>query len=255
MVRRIDFESFARGWRFPKYKRFQALMKTLIETSKKECVHLTEMNNLCLVAVYTYMALSKIPSFFDDKRHISDRYANSLVFPCLVELIRTSLYTVFFSSSGFYRSAYNNIRYFLESTVQTFYIDFKHRNSDFFCKVEILREVEDKAEYRGVRLIRELEPKYGKDIEKEYKRLSKEIHASYRQVFVTVSDFQQSSLDIKVDCEEVSKIYNSMKVLYDIFFLLFLRYFPEVKELLESEDFIKLVKKHELKLMTKALKV
>lgn len=252
MVKGIDFESLAREWRVPKFKRIQVLM----EASKKKCVHLTEMNDLCLVAVYTYMALSKMPSFFDEKRQISHRYANSLIFPCLVELIRSSWYTVFLSGSGFYRSAYNNIRYFLESTVQTFYIDLKHRNSDFFCKVEILKEVEDKPEYRGVRLIRELEPKYGKDIEKEYKKLSKEIHASYRQIFVTVSDFQQSSFDIKVDCEEVSKIYNSMKMLYDIFFLLFLRYFPEVRKLLEeSEEFAKLVKEHELKLMTKALKV
>jgi len=249
----IDFESMPREkWHVPKFERIQALM----ERSKKECVSLTEMNELILVAVYTYMALSKIPSFFDETRHISHRYANMLVFPCLVELIRISLYTVFLSGSGFYRSAYNNIRYFLESTVQTFYIDLKHKNSDFFCKVEILKEVEDKLEYRGVRLIRELEPKYGKAIEREYKKLSKEIHASYRQIFDTVSDFQQRTFDIKVDCEEVSKIYNSMKMIYDIFFLLFLRCFPEVrKPLEESKEFVKLVKEHELKLMTKALKV
>lgn len=248
-----EFESTAREkWHIPKFEHIKALMKS----SKKECVHLSKMNELILVAVYTYTALSKIPSFFDERRHVSDRYANSLVFPYLVELIRTSFQTVFLSSSGFYRSAYNNIRYFLESTVQTFYIDLKHKNSNFFCKVEILKEVEDKLEYRGVRLIRELEPKYSEEIKKEYKKLSKEIHASYRQIVVAVSDFQQSSFDTKVDCEEVSKIYNSMKMMYDIFFLLFLRYFPEVtKPLKENKDFVGIVKDHNLKLLSKILKI
>ena len=253
MDKGVDFESITREkWHIPKFERIQALM----ETSKKECVHLTEMNELILVAVYTYMAFSKIPSFFDETKHISHRYANSLVFPCLIELIRISFHTVFLSGSGFYRSAYNNIRYFLESTVQTFYIDLKHKNSDFFCKVEILKEVEDKLEYRGVRLIRELEPEHRKDIEKQYKRLSKEIHASYRQIFITVSDFQRGSLDINVDCEEVSRIYDSMKMIYDIFFILFLRYFPELRKPLEEDrEFIKVVKDHNLKLLSKVLDI
>ena len=248
-----EFESTVREkWDIPKFKDIQALM----ERSKKQCVDLFKMTELILVAVYTYTALSKMPSFFDEKRHISHRYANTLAFLWLIELLRISRQTVFLSGSGCYRSAYNNIRYFLESAVQSLYMDFKHKNSDVFTKIEILKEVENRVEYRGVRLIGELEIKHKKEVTEEYRKLSKEIHASHWQIFVTMSDFQRGTFDIEVDCKKVSNIYGSMRRIYDIFFFLFLKYFSEVrKPLTENREFVKVVKDHDLKLLSKILNI
>jgi hypothetical protein len=240
-------------WHFPKFDEFLATL----EKSKKECVDLSKMNELILMLGFTLVAFSKIPSFFDENRCISEKYSQSLFFTCFMELLRGSACTVFLSGCGLYKNAFHNIRYYLESIVQSMYMDSKHPNVDFPTKVEILKEVEDLRDYRGVRLIQKLEIEYKDEIKKEYKKLSAKVHFTHKQLVVTASDVMDSNYHATdVDCTEVSNIYDSMRMLYDIFFFLFLAYFQEIKEELKRNTrFIEQIKIHNLTLLSKNLDV
>lgn len=143
-------------------------------------------------------------------------------------------------------------------------MDSKHSNVDLYTKTEILKEVENLPHYRGVQLLKSLEienkeqimTEY-KNIEDEYKNLSKKVHFTYRQILITSKDFMEKSLrPTKVDCAEVSKIYDSMRTVYDFFLFLLVNYFPELKEpLAENKEFAKTAKDHKLKLVCKALNI
>jgi len=240
---------------------FDEFQETL-EKSKKECPHLQKINELFFMLACTAASLSKIPSFFDEDAYISDKYSQSLVFHCFLELLRSSSCTIFLSGCGLYKNAYHNIRHVLESIVQTLYIDTRHPYVDFPTKIEILKEVEDLPQYRGVQLLKALEIDYKEEIMKEhikineeYKNLSKKVHFTYRQLLVTSKDFMESSLrSTKADCNEVSNIYYSMRTVYDTFFFLFLIYFPEIrKPLSENIEFIETAKNHNLTLLLKVL--
>jgi len=185
------------------------------------------------------------------------KYVNSLVSWCHLELFRISGHILFLSCNGLYRNAFDNIRYALESIVQALYIDLRHPEAGITTKIEILKEVEDKREYHSARLIDELEINYKDRLKKEYKRLSETIHPSHKRVVATLDDISgDRGVPVTISCEEISKIYNSMKKMYDILFLLFMVYFPEVKKSLkENPDFIKDIKAYNLYLLSKALNV
>ncbi len=91
----------------------------------------------------------------------------------------------------------------------------------------------------------------------QYKRLSAKVHFPNEQHVVTASDIMESNYHAtKVDCNEVSNIYDSMRIFYDIFLFLFLIYFPELKKpLIENTEFVKIVKDHNLYLLLKALRL
>lgn len=244
-------------WHF-NFDEFQAFL----EKSKRECTDLQKIHELFFMLACTLVSLSKIPSFFDENRYISEKYSQSLVFHCFLELLRSSSCIVFLSGCGLYKNAYHNIRHALESIVQTLYIDTRHPYVDFPSKIEILKEVEDIPQYHGVKLLKVLEIDHKEEIMKEYDRINKEyrnlsrkVHFTYRQLLVTSKDFMESSLrSTKTDCSEVSNIYNSMRTVYDFFFFLFLTYFPEIrKPLAENTEFIETAKSHNLTLLTKAL--
>jgi len=168
------------------------------------------------------------------------------------------------TACGLYKNAYHNLRYALESIVHCVYIDLKHPNADFRTKIEILNEVENLPQYHGVKLLKVLEINNKEEIRreyerinKEYKKLSRNVHFTYKQLLVTAKNVMEHRVSSTVtDCTEVSKIYDSMKIVYGFFLFLFLSYFPELKEpLAKNEEFVKTVKDHNLKLVCKILKV
>jgi len=185
------------------------------------------------------------------------KYYNSLVDACFLELFRISGHILFLSCKGLYRNAFDNIRYVLESIVQALYIDLRHPKTDMNTKIEILKEVEDKREYHAVRLIDELEIDHKDTLKRQYKQLSQIIHPSHKQIIATLSDIiEDKGVPVTIDCKEVSKIYDSMVRMYDIFFFLFVTYFPEVKEALKKNpDIIKSIEVHNLTLLSKVFKV
>lgn len=256
MSKANSFEWMRRDkWHIPKFDEFQAVM----EKSKKECGDLHKLNELILTLGFTLLAFPKIPSFFNENRFISEKYSQSFVFTSFMELLRGSARIVFLTGCGLYKNAYHDIRYALESIVQSYYLDSRHPNADFPTKIAILKEVEDLPQYRGVRLIKKfrLPKKDMKILNEEYGRLSRKIHFTHGQLVVTATDVMESSYcSAEVDCSEVSNVYYSMRMLYGIFFFLFLTYFPEVRTtLLENNEFVKIVKDHNLNLLSKVLSI
>jgi len=145
----------------------------------------------------------------------------------------------------------------LESIVKAFYIDLRHPKTSLDTKIEILKEVEDKWEYRAGRLIDELKTRNKEKLKEEYKKLSQIIHPSHKQIVATIEDVTgDKGIPTSVDCEEISRILESMRRVYDIFFFLFVSYFPEAKEALKKNPkFVEDIKRHNLILLSKVLKV
>ena len=57
----------------------------------------------------------------------------------------------------------------------------------------------------------------------DYHSLSGIIHPSHEQVITTISDILGGKgIPATVDCDEVSNIYESLKIMYDIFIFLWL---------------------------------
>jgi hypothetical protein len=230
--------------------------RKIVAQSKEECSDaLEKIRQLSFVGHGVYKLIKELP-----EEHVS-RYMHSLVFLCFLEISRTAGHVLFLSCNGLYRNAFNNIRYFLESVIQGVYMDLRHPKTDFETKIEILKEVEDKWEYRVGRLVKKLEvgfrKRLRKDFKKEYKHLNRIIHPTYEQPIVTLTDVARDrGVPATVDCEEISRIYDSTRRMYDIFFFLFIQDFPETKEWLQrSPDLIKDIKVHDLTLLPKLLKV
>jgi len=232
-------------------KEFRAVFKK----SKEECGEkLEEIRQLTFVQGAFYKSLKES---FSLSKEYKLKVRNSLVFWCFMELARISGHIVFFSCNGFYRNAFDNIRYALESIVQALYIDHRHPKTPLETKIEILKEVEDKREYHAVRLIDELEIDHKDNLKKEYKKLSQIIHPSHKQIIATLDDLKEDKgVPVTINCEEIARIYDSMTRMYDIFFFLFTTYFPELKEpLKKNPDFIESIKVYNLRLLSKVLKV
>jgi len=230
--------------------------KDIVKKSREECGDRLE-NIRKLIFILTDFDRSFRKCCQPSEKAMLPRFMHSLVHTCHLELVRISGHILFLSCNGLYRNAFDNIRYILESIVQALYIDLRHPQGDLNTKIEILKEVEDKREYHAVRLIDELEIDHKDKLKREYKKLSRIVHPSHKQVIALLSDLKEDKgVPVTIDCEEISRIYDSMVKMYDIFFFLFMTYFPEVKEALKkNSDFIKCIKDYNLTLLSKVLKV
>lgn len=226
-----------------------------VKKSKEECGDkLEEIRQLTFIINIFFKSFTESFSLGKEYRV---KVGSSLALMCLIELVRVSGHIIFFSFNGLYRNAFDNIRYALESIVQALYIDNRHPKTPLETKIEILKEVEDKREYHAVRLIDELEIDHKDKLKKEYRKLSRIIHPSHKQIIATLDDLKgHKGVPVTIDCEEISRIYDSMIGMYDIFFFLFVTYFPEVKDALKKNpDFIKSIKVYNLTLLSRVLNV
>jgi len=227
----------------------------IVKKSKEECGgELEEIRQLVFIVGIFYRSLAESLSLSEEYRV---RIQSSLALMCFAELSRISGHILFLSFNGLYRNAFDNIRYALELIVQALYIDHRHPEAPLKTKIEVLKEVEDKREYHVVRLIDELKIDHKDMLKKQYKELSQVIHPSHKQIVTTLSDLMEDKgVPATVDCKEISKIYNSMIKMYDIFFFLFITHFPEIKiTLKKNSNFIKLIKDYNLILLSKIFKV
>ena len=231
--------------------------ESIAKESEEQCGDKMEEINYLILNVLHPFTTVYTTYCYPDNEYVSGEYYNSLAEKCFLELLRISGHILFLSCNGLYRNAFDNIRYVLESIVQAVYIDYRHSETDIATKIEIVKEVEDKREYHAVRLIDDLEIDHKDVLKKEYKELSRIIHPSHKQIITTISDIiEDKGAPAAVDCEEISKIYNSMIKMYDIFFFLFLTCFPKIKEpLKENTDFVKSIQAYSLTLLSKILKI
>ena len=230
-------------------------------TSKEECC-----NELERMRQLMYTVIPFIHKAIENRMKVHlPKYLNSLIYSCFMELFRKSGHILFLSINGLYKNAFHEIRYVLESVLQAYYIDKGHPKADIMAKIEVLKEIEDMPEFNCGRLIAnkiKIDLPYAphrKVLKKEYQKLSKLIHPSHQQLidtFVEVSTGGGKGIPATVDCKEISKIYESTKMMYDIFFFLLINLFPELKEPLKKDsDFIKSISDYELILLSKVLEV
>lgn len=178
----------------------------------------------------------------------------------IYELQRLIVHILYLSLSGLYKNAFDNIRYIFESAIQSLYIDSRHSTSGLRTRIEILKEVEDKREYRAVSLIDRLEINHKDSLKKEYKRLSQIIHPSHRSISKLL-DFAQKVPSVEafvapINCKEISDIFESMKIVFDMVWFLYISCAPKKrrKQLQSDSALIKYSKKYNLILLSKIIK-
>jgi hypothetical protein len=227
-----------------------------IEQSKKKCPDEIEEIRKFIIEInwpffQSYQELLKDAT-------LSEKILNSLVDKCYMESFRISGHILFFSVAGLYRNAFDSIRYVLESVVQALYLDIRHPNAKIGTKVVILEEVEDKIEYHAIRLIGDLDIDFKDKLQQEYKKLSRIVHPSHKQITATMTDMKKAHVFyvVPIDCEEISNIYNSVKMMVDIFFYLVATYLPEIKVILrKNSELINSIKTYRLPLLAKIVDV
>jgi hypothetical protein len=232
----------------------------VVSRSKKECGK--ELEKIRLLAFVTYEFMDSLIKCLSLKKEYRMKTVSSLTFAFLLpEFVRISGHIIFFSFNGLYRNAFYNIRYAQESIVQALYIDYGHPKTSLETKTEILKEIENKEGYRANVLIsrlRFLPKKYRTLLKEQYSELSQMVHPTHKQVISTLTDLKKpdKGAPAAIDCDEVSRIYDSMKRMYDFFFFLVIMYFPEViEELQKNARFVEQIKVHNLSLLSKLLDV
>lgn len=231
-----------------------------IEKSRKECIReLEKIRDLSYNLNYCFGTFINE----DNLRELMD----SLIFWCYIESTEILGYTLYLSYCGLYRNAFENIRHILELSIQAYYIDINHPKTSFWTKLEILKEIETSKEYHTSRLIQEkLSFKKGvcKGLDCKgflniaYKNLSKTIHPSHDKIIATRKDVMIPEKDEGllglVECGEVSKIFDSMKTVLDVFYILVIFEYPDFLDIMRNDKgFVECVKKYKLKLLTKVL--
>jgi len=185
------------------------------------------------------------------------KFGNSLNGACLLELFRISGHIVFLSSNGLYRNAFDNIRYAIESIVQALYIDSRHPEAPLLTKIEIMKEIEGKREYRAQSLIDKLKlGEHKTKLQTEYAELSQIVHPTHKHIKNLLRDFKEGKgVPTTISCEEISNIYESLRRMYDILFFLVTNNFPEIVESLKkNQKFIRGIKAYNLPLLLRVLK-
>ena len=187
----------------------------------------------------------------------TEKYCTTLTEMRVVETCVLLSQTYYLSISGMYRNAYHNMRYILESAVQSVYIDAKHKNSSLRTKIEILKEVEDKRDYRVLNLISKLENLPHKDdLTAQYKRLSQMIHPSHRSVLDIMKCVPKSPDYFFIDCNEISSIFEALKITIDTVLFLFVRHTDDETraKIGKNNEFIQFCTKYNMFLVSKILK-
>jgi hypothetical protein len=222
--------------------------RDLFDQSTKLCgVKLEEMRTLTITCSSFYGSYLETNKETARKINGHGHTLERLEHAYLLELFRTSGRVLFLTSHALYRNTFDEIRHALESIVQAIYIDEKHPETPFSVKMEILKEVEYRREYHAIRLIDEIKISQRDKLKAEYKELSKVVHPSHKEIAALVQDvLTDTGVPSKVGCDEVSRICESLRKMYDISFYLIITSSPSLKQLLEKDssflDCVKLLK-------------
>ena len=222
-------------------------------TKSKTSEDLNRINRLILTLGQTMVTLLNSPTFFDENRNTASRYSQSLVYTSFLELFRNIHQTVFLSGCSLYKSACHNIRYALEFTVQSYYIDMKYPEGDFLERIRVLHEIENKSSYRGRALVNKLNlpSTVKRDINNQYALLHKKVHATYEQFTYTAHHFMDDKYQsVYFDSNELKDICKATIKIVDFFYFLFLTRFPELeKSLMENNGFMESVEIEDMPLL------
>lgn len=232
-----------------KFDKLMEIFKKSSEEAIKKCTYESEKLRVLMVDSGTVFS----------NLMLSEKFRISLMDVRIFELQRLIVHILYLALSGLYRNAFDNIRYIFESAIQSLYIDSRHPISGLRTRIEILKEVEDKREYRAVSLIDELEIDHKYTLKKEYKRLSQIIHPSHRSIIEVLGFTQKAPTDLffsPTSCKEISDIFESVKIVLDMVLFLYISCAPKTRkeQLLNDSDLVEYSKKYNLILLSKILK-
>ena len=224
-----------------------APMEKSFETSWRKCKSETEA-----IREFIYQTMGILPQI-----STTERYCTTLKEMRVIETYVLLSQTFYLSTSGMYRSAFHSVRYMLESAVQSVYIDERHKKSSLRTKIEILKEVEDKRDYRVLNLISKLANVGHKDdLTTQYKQLSQMVHPSHKSVVDVLECISKPPEYFFIDCNEISNIFEALKITIDMVLFLFVWYADDdIKERLsKNSEFTEYCAKYKMFLISKILK-
>ncbi len=154
--------------------------------------------------------------------------------------------------SGAYHTTIRELRYIFEYTLQAYYIDANHSESDIGCKLEIMKELND-LKFNGGKFIQALKIENKDELQKLYSKLSAFIHPSYEELTTGKAD---SRFAFGFDEE----LYNACKELTNrtidaIFYIALFRFSTIKEKIKENKLLIDSFKKFDCKLTLKLLNI
>jgi hypothetical protein len=226
--------------------------KSVAEKSKK--THGPEIEKIRQLTLL-YPCFEK--AFREQRAKMAFKYNNSLVQWSYYESQRLSAHILFLTMNALYKNAYDDIRYMIESIIQSFYLDSRHSKSTLETKLENGRD------YHAQSLIGKLQlgeqSKQKEKLEGQYKKLSQIIHFGRKQILCTIGDIlspEDQGIPAKVNKNEIIGIYESLRSADDMFFFLVISSFPEIEEPLKNDAaFLDVIKKFNLPLLCNTFNV
>jgi len=123
-----------------------------------------------------------ILAFYDLRKRDRKNVDKSLTFFRVSSFYREFRWIQTCISQNAYHQSIRELRFVLESIVQAYYVDQKHRNSGMVCKLEIIKAIDDVL--YGGKLIERIGPgfKHKQDLKDLYSDLSKYIHSTHKEL-------------------------------------------------------------------------
>jgi hypothetical protein len=231
-------------------KGFKQLQEQTLKCYSKEIAELID------IASTSFLFDSSLSRIYAENKVINQKWEMALLEGCRCELIRIASHIVFLTINALYRNAKEDIRFMLEFVVQSYYIDTNHPNCSLDTKWEILKEIQNKREYRASTLINDFKTGFKDDLNSEYKLLSADVHPSHetaRKIYLDVMN--QKGIPAEVNKQEILKIEEYMRRLQDIFYFLYFSYFNEALPTMRADKNIaKVIDKYKLSLLFRLFK-
>lgn len=203
-----------------------------------KCYHETEIK--CATAIEQFndfqSKIAVIHNFINSKIDPQKAKTSLLYFRFLQSImssqdLRVSIVT------GSYKTVAEIIRYHFESLIQAFYVDQKHSNVSFECKMAVLSEISDKQDYFTNRLITRIKVDSNKSLERFYSDLNKMVHPSHAD-FPSVEAMLKEIIhyESRIRPEEFERVLIMTKQMSDCVLYLIFRGFPELKDLSNKDE-------------------
>lgn len=172
-----------------------------------------------------------------------EKASASLLYFRFLQSIMSSRDLSFSIVMGSYKNVAEITRYHFESLIQAFYVDQKHPDLNFECKMAILSEISDKQDYFTNRLITRIKVDSNKSLERFYGDLNKIVHPSHVDIPNVDTMLKEiAHYESRIRPDEFERMLEITKQMSDCLLYLIFRGFPELKELANKDGISEIVK-------------
>ena len=154
--------------------------------------------------------------------------------------------------SGSYHQSIRELRYILESVIQSYYIDKNHPNVRVTCKLEVLKEID---KFVGSRLIEKTDLKYKNELKELYSDLSKHVHSSYEKMNFALNDEIEHNMTFMFNERLFNICKKSIDMTMDAFFFIMIYYNTDViQKIIDNKELLNDLSKNNYILTLKFIK-